>query len=169
MQDALAAKPLPLPTPVTTAPRELASDMAVLTPSFEKGALLLAAADGRRFRLSWEEESGADRRRALPAGAYTLVGYRIVAADAAGKLWHVSASGPKLRKLDLPAGSERTLEIDPSIRIMKRVVGEQLQVAVQGDDKAGLTIYKEGKRIPLGFELRSEDGAPRGAGQVRYG
>lgn len=169
MQRALAAKPLPLPEPITTAPRELARDMAALTPSFERGALLLAAADGRRFRLSWEEGAGADRRRALPAGAYTLVGYRIVAADAGGRLWHVSASGAKLRELDLPAGTERTLAIDPTIRIMKRVAGGELQVTVQGDDKAGLTIYREGKRIPLGFELSGADGARRGAGQVRYG
>lgn len=166
----LAARRLPLPEPITAPPREFASDMAALTPSFEKGALLLADADGRRFRLSWEEESaGADRRRALPAGAYTLVGYRMIATDATGKLWHVSASGPKLRALDLPGGTERTLEIDPSIRIKKRVAGDQLQVTIQGDDGAGLTIYKEGERIPLGYELRGADGAKRGEGKVHYG
>lgn len=143
----------------------------MLVPSFERGALLLRAEDGRLFRLSWEEPPapGADRRRALPAGTYALAGYRLLGQDERGRPWHLSATAPSIRALELASGSEQRVEIDPAIRIEKRVRDDQLQVGIQGENGAGLSIYQGGKRIPLGFELYDRSGKKLGEGKINYG
>jgi hypothetical protein len=167
----LAAKPLPLPTAVTAPPiGELAAETAVITPSFERGALILRRADGRLFRLSWQEDGVADDpRRALPPGKYALVGYRLLADDSQERTWHVSVSAPKIRELELESGKSLRVEIDPAIRIAQRVHAGRLQVSIQGEREAGLSIYKEGRRIPIGYEVRGPGGGVESAGKIRYG
>ena len=159
MQRALLEKPLPLPEPVTAPPRELASEMAVLTPSFERGALLLAAADGRRFGLSWEDEpaddpafAGADRRRALPAGSYTLVGYRLIAAP---------LCSPRLR----PKATRFSIECGPSGTASRRASSTSFwncaaQIALAGGP---ISSGAEAKLAALAQALRLDDAAVKAA------
>ncbi len=157
---------------MTAPPREaLGAGEAAITPSFERGALLLGDTQGRVFRLSWEEADAGeqDRRRALPAGHYRLVGYRLIQRDEAGSTWHLSATAPAIRELELASGEERALEIDPAIRIEKRVSGDQLQVAIQGEGHAGLSIYRQEKRIPIEYRLLDAGGRELAAGKIRYG
>ncbi len=150
-----------------------ADETATITPSFERGALILRDADGRFRRLSWGEleeprRPAADRRRALPAGAYHLAGYRILRRDDAGAEWHVSATARSIRELKLVAGANLEVDVDQGILIRKAVRARSLNMAIQGDGKAGLSIYKEGRRIPMGYRLEAADGGVL-EGRFRYG
>ncbi len=171
MRTYLGAEPLPLPR-VVDAKSEPGETWVV--PSFESGAVLLRAEDGSVLRLSWEDEpaaenTGAERRRELAAGRYTLVGYRLIARDERKRTWHVSASAVKGVTLDVQAGRENRLEIEPTIQIVERVQSDGMSVSVQGISGAGLSIYKEGKRIPLGFRRLDEEGRKLGEGKIAYG
>lgn len=136
-------------------------------PSFERGAVLLRASDGHLLRLTWED-GGAERTRRLAPGKYELVGYRLL-ARAADVTWHVAATATKKKPLVLEAERVTTLEIDPTITVEERVQRDGLQVAVLGQDRAGLSIYRAGKRIPLAFRRLGEGGAVRGEGKITYG
>lgn len=144
-----------------------------VVPSFERGAAVLRAEDGKLVRLSWEDEepesANPERRRALAPGSYALAGYRLLQRDAEGKSWHVSASAVKGVSLDVQAGSESRLEIEPAIRIAQRTQPRELNVSVQGMQGAGLSIYKEGKRIPLAFRRLDGEGRVLGEGKIQYG
>ena len=160
-----------MPEAVLATPQETGAALAVITPSFERGALLLRNEEGRLYRLSWGEgsKSGSDRRRALPAGKYALAGYRLITTDSTGKTWHVSATAASMREIELASGQETRLAIEPEIKIEKRLRDGQVQVAVQGEGQSGLSIYKEGKRIPLGFELLDRAGKKLAEGKINYG
>jgi hypothetical protein len=155
--------------PVT--PGALASGEGALVPGFERGAALLRDPGGKVWRLSWEEPeaAGADRRRALPAGSYELVGYRLIRADQAGVAWHVSATGPNGRAIEVAAGKEARLELNPTIRIGKRLQGKRLAVEVRGEEKMGLSIYRDGRRVPIAFRLLDERGREVDSGKIEYG
>ena len=137
-------------------------------PSFERGAALLRDETGELVRLSWEGEGG-ERRRSLPAGRYALVGYRLIARDGARRTWHVSASVVRDVELDLAADRENALAIEPEIRIETRFRPGGVEVSVRGAGGSGLTIYREGKRIPLGYRRFDATGAARGEGKITYG
>jgi len=162
-------KPLPLPR-VVDAKSEPGAGEALVVPSFERGAALLRGADGNLVRLSWEDEDArTDPERALAVGRYTLVGYRLLARDPEHETWHVSASAVKGVELDVQPGRTNTLEIDPTIQIVARKQGEGLGVSVQGAGGAGLSIYAEGKRIPLGFRRLDAQGRTLAEGKIQYG
>ena len=107
--------------------------------------------------------------RPLPAGRYTLVGYRILADDAEGDPWHVSATGGSIREVVVESGVNRDLGIDASIRIATRVHAGRIQVSVQGEHGAGLSIYEEGRRIPIGYRLLDASGTELASGRIEYG
>jgi len=155
------------------APGDQDKTLGWITPSFEQGALLLADDEGRFFRLSWGEldkEAGGreDKRRALPAGKYVLAGYRIVERDADKAEWHVSATARKIRSVRVEAGVVQRIEIDATIRIGKRLKGKKIAMQIRGQ-RAGLSIYKQGRRIPIGYRLNGAGGDVLVSGAMRYG
>ena len=178
MREYLETEPLTLPLVVDGKSKpglgEPTPGETWVVPSFESGAVLLRAEDGGAVRLSWEDEltaenASTDRRRELAAGRYTLVGYRLIARDERKRSWHVSASALKGVTIDVLAGRENRLEIEPTIQIVERVQSDGLGVSVQGVSGAGLSIYKEGKRIPLGFRRLDGKGRVLAEGKINYG
>lgn len=174
MRAYLKTEPLPLPRVVDGKGKAVRSasgqDDTWVVPSFESGAVLLRAEDGNVVRLSWEDESAnSDRRRELAAGRYALVGYRLIARDERKQTWHVSASAVKGVTIEVQAGRENTLEVEPTIQIVERMQSDGLSVSVQGVGGAGLSIYKEGKRIPLGFRRLDGKGQALAEGKIHYG
>ncbi len=156
-------------------------EMGFVVPSFERGALLLKNSDGKIYRLSWLEDgdaskaaaaqkvAAAERRRALPAGDYTLVGYRLCRDDAEGVRWDLSATGPEMRTLKVKAGRALKVEIEQKVYFRHHRPPGSFGVNIYGDDQAGIAIYRDGVRIPIGFELRDALGQVRFKGRVNYG
>lgn len=169
MVEYLRGKSLPTPLAVEEAPGTLAAGHGTLTPSFLRGDLFLVDDAGRSHRLSWSGDEGdSERRRALPAGDYALRTYRIV-RDVEGVTWHVSASAPRIRGVRVVAGEDARFDVSASIRLRSRVAGGQARMTIQGDAKAGLTIYRAGKRIPIDYRITDEGGATLASGAMRYG
>ena len=169
----LQKRTLPLPLAVTTPPAKDAAGDGFVTVDFPRGALFLRDAADKYHRLSWgeveEDAAGADARRALPPGAYVVTGYRIVKVDEAGKAWHVSVSARAVREIEVKAGKSTAVKIDPTIHIDSKVAHAGVQVAIRGDEKAGLSIYQGDSRIPLGYRLVGADGREIAAGEMKYG
>lgn len=161
--------PLGVPEEVHAAPASLEEGLGTVTASFEEGELLLANAEGFPFRLSWTGvEEDAERALALPAGEYVLKTYRIV-REQDDERWHVSATRPVIQKVEVRAGANTVVEVDEAIRVTARLNGDQAQMMIAGDDGAGLSIYRAGKRIPIDYRIVADDGSVAASGHMRYG
>lgn len=160
-------------------------------PGFARGALFVRDSVGTVYRLSWNEDDAAvketsnesadaakseqdvkrapDRRRALPPGRYTMLGYRLNRTDEHGERWDLSATKPGMRKLTIESDEVLELELDERITLRHRLTHKRFSVNVIGDHGVGLTIYRAGKRIPIDFALQDQDGKQRFEGRIRYG
>ncbi|NQU47479.1 MAG: hypothetical protein HQ519_02430 [Planctomycetes bacterium] len=192
LQDYLKTAQPVRPTLIVSAPDPtvaLPADHGYLTPSFDRGALIFKNTAGEIFRLSWLEDEtkdaaqdeekptdidGAeidptlDRRRSLPVGEYTLVGYRLCRNDENGERWDLSASGPKLLKVKVKAGVDQQIKIDQTIRFNHKLTSKSINLGIGGDLGSALAIYKAGKRIPVDFDLQDAQGKSRYKGRIRY-
>jgi hypothetical protein len=164
------------PTAVTRAPGKDAGAAGLITPGFEEGTLFLKNAAGHVFRLEWGKEDGKtspDRRRALPAGEYSLTGYRLVRRDAKGVEWFLGASGMELRQLTIAAGKEERIAVDEAIHLTASAKAGKDEVKIHakiaGEKGCGLTIYRGGKRIDLAYRLADAAGKELAAGLMAYG
>ena len=110
----------------------------------------------------------------MPAGSYTLTGYRILRRDEHGVQWFTSTilAHHDQHKIKVVAGKELELKTDPAIAVSCEVdVTSKVIVRsfFKGMHGAGLTIYKNGKRIPLGYQITSPDGKPLESSAMKYG
>jgi hypothetical protein len=167
----LKGEPLPLPV-VAPATAEAGAQRGFLVrDGFEHGVAFLRGSDERVLRLSWEPETkSADARRALPAGRYRVFGYRVVEKDAHGATWHLSTTSDKpLSTIDVRAGEETALALARDVRITQAIRPGQIGVGVFAGGGSGVSIYKDGRRIPLAYRLTDADGAELASGAIRYG
>lgn len=173
------SKPLPTPQVVASAPREDDDGVGTLVlPEGVEGALLLKDGEDRAWRVSWERVTGRpvpeavfpeDRRRALPPGTYTIVGQRLVDRSKQGEVWHTSATGHELGELQVEVGAELAVTLDPTVRIGKRASGRRVAMSVQGPHASGLSLYKDGRRIPIRYRLTDARGRELAEGPMTYG
>jgi hypothetical protein len=98
-----------------------------------------------------------------------LVGYRIVDRSRKGEVWHLSGSGPKLRAIEVPASGELAIEVPARITVKQRFDGASAGMEIRGPDAAGVSIYKDGARIPIGYRLLSDAGGELARGKLNYG
>jgi len=165
----LTAKPLELPSVAPTTSAALEAGQGTVTPSFERGELFLANEDGQAFRISWmDDESAQERRRTLPAGKYVLKTYRIVRRKQ-DELWHISATRPAIMDVEVTAGENVTVEVSDAIRVNSRRNGSQAQMSIQGESEAGLSIYRDGRRIRIDYRVLDADDTLLASGRMRYG
>jgi hypothetical protein len=172
------------PCAVVSGPRKEDAAAGFLTASFEEGTLFLASSSGEHYRLEWPTPSlvsptdraskpMADRRRALPPGEYTLTCYRILRRDARGVEWLISASGPVIRRLTVRTGEEQRLTVDDTIRLMGSARpengGVEIQLMIAGEKGSGLTVYRNGKRIDIGYRLVGPGEQELAQGTLKYG
>lgn len=163
----------------------------VLVPSFAEGSVLLKDAVGDVVRVAWESVTSASKvpggkavarakpseasmRRSLPAGVYTLIGYRVIRRDRSGRSWFVSATDPLgIRKFAVVSGKQKRLEIDERVSVecaaRRTRMGLRLQVTVSGEIEAGLSIYRAGRRIPMEFRVLDSGGRVIARGGMEYG
>lgn len=150
----LASKPLRLPTVVDSRSTKAAGAQGKVIADFKRGAMIVQHQDGRQFRVTWEAKGdNASQPRSLPVGGYKVRGYRVLADDASGVPWLLSSSGASLGTFEVSAGNQTLMPSDGSLRLVKQRRGNTVSVAVQGHDRAGVTIYRDGKRIPMGYRL----------------
>lgn len=172
MVEWLRSGSIPAPKRVETPPLESESGLGSVTASFEEGSLIVSSPKGELVRLAWEPRDAftmpSDRRRPLEPGEYRLVGYRVVRRDAAGARWHVSATG-KMRKLVVEDGRDLRVEVDERVHVAQRFDGKSAGMEIRGEGGAGLTIYREGKRIGVPYRVLGEGGAELARGDMRYG
>ena len=164
----LVAKPLDLPHVIrsASAPEKGAG---TLTVGFREGDLFLENEDGRAYRLSWTcAEPMSNRTRSLPAGVYRLRTYRIC-GQKNGESWHISGTAPTVRKITVRAGENVAVDIDERITLKKRIGKRSVSVGIGGDKGVGLTIYREQKRIDMGYRLMNRANDKLAAGSMRYG
>ena len=114
------------------------------------------------------------RLRALPAGTYTLTGYRVGREDDQGASWFISVILAHYDKhqITVRPGEISQIEIDPTVAVSCRAnaTGKFIvQAGLQGMHQAGLTIYRNGKRIPMGFSITAADGKLLESGGMNYG
>ena len=172
-------------------PARPAAGEGLLVPSFDEGTVLLKNAAGEAIRVSWETprpkrggkpfertdrraRTEASRRRALPAGVYTLIGYRVIRRDKAGRSWFVSSTAPRgIRKFAVVACKQRKLEIDEQVVVecaaRRTKLGLRLLVTVSGEIESGLSVYRNGRRIPLGYRVLDSKGRVVARGAMEYG
>jgi len=143
-----------------------------VVPSFQEGSLLLKNSHEQFFRLSWDQ-AGAVRRRPVPVGSYTLVNFRLVKRDAAGREWYLSGIPHHGSTVVVRANEEQRVTVDDSIAISLKLVptdeGFRMQAPVIGDQHSGLTIYANGARIPMNYKVVDGAGRQLAAGAMTYG
>jgi hypothetical protein len=154
-----------------------------VSPGFREGSLFIRNAGGEVTRLAWEPLEGGEatkpadgktaRWRALPPGTYTLTGFRFLRKDDTGRDWFVSAISPQgIRKFVVKPGRVQKIDVDPSVTIGVRGSakdGFMIQVPIHGMHRAGVSIYREGRRIPLTFTITGADGERIEEGRINYG
>jgi len=136
-------------------------EQGTLVSNLEEGEIFLKR-DDQVYRLVWTKEEKA-RGRVLQGGQYTLLGFRA----RKGK-WFLSAAGGR-DKIQLKAGETTELVLDLSVRVafkaQRKGDSVSLGMGILGDREKGVSIYREGKRIRIGYRF-----APGGAsGSMSYG
>ena len=169
----LSETPLPLPSAIESSATGLDTGTGTLTPEFERGALFLRNEADEVVRLSWNEEDGGEAddepsARALPAGEYRLVSYRILRDDGTDR-WHISSTGAAIKKFRIDEGADYAFELDETIQISSRLSGGRAQMMISGENRAGLSIYKNGRRIPIGYRVWGSGGEELTSGDMNYG
>lgn len=175
---------LDAPRAVTTARADRVENAGFVTASFGEGEAILKDDHGDHFRLVWadsavrqpdrtKDNAATDARRPLAPGSYSVVSYRIVRRDDQGTEWFISASGQPVGKLRVTSGAEVRLDIKAEISMECRVKstgqGVNVQAMIAGAHKAGLTIYRDGTRVPMSYAIRDSDGREIASGPMGFG
>lgn len=61
------------------------------------------------------------------------------------------------------------MKIDARVHLAPHLTPKRVGVAVTGDGGAGLSIYKDGRRIPLRYRVVGAQGQELAQGALRYG
>ena len=145
-----------------------------------EGELFLRGPRHQRYRLKWKK-ADKDRRRALPVGRYTITGYRIVRKDKNDVPWFVSTTSNGYRKLVVKPGEVSRIKIDPAVYLKAEGTLHEgtlrAQMMVNGErhgglhhrHQVGLSIYRQGKRIPIAYRALDRQGKVVASGTMKYG
>lgn len=128
--------------------------------------MLLRGGGGAVWRLAWTKDG--PRRFAVPAGDYAWMTYRLIETA-----WHVSATGTPLGRVAVRPGERAVVSVVDGIAL--RLRGDLGPRSVRGEvqlgapEGGGLSIYRDGRRIPLTCEVVDAAGRSLGSGPVGYG
>ena len=81
----------------------------------------------------------------------------------------MSATALKIRTLEIEPGQELRVAVDDTIHVAQRFDGASIGMAIRGEAEAGLSIYADGVRIPVGYRLRDDAGRELASGKINYG
>jgi hypothetical protein len=164
---------LPPPTVLASSGEKDGEAQGSVKLDFAEGSLLLKSADGKFLRIVRDSAESKDERRHLPAGSYKLTGYHLTRRDAKGTEWFLAVNLRGGRPITLKAGQTLPLKTDPAVTIACKAKVAAGTVAVTahvaGEHHAGVTLYKDGKRILIGYRITDRDGKLLGQGMLDYG
>lgn len=164
---------LPVPQAVAMPPTGVIADAGFVIPNFGQGTVLLKDVDGKFHRLVWADAAEKDRRRALRPGVYAITGYTVTRADSNGKDWHVAGTGRMIGKLKVETGTTQAVKLADAIhlKLQAKRSGDTLLITadVQGEHHCGLSIYRDGKRIPLDWRVTGGNQQILASGTIEYG
>jgi hypothetical protein len=164
-----------MPRVVAEPPSSAQRDHGFVTAAFAEGTLLLRDEQDNYLRLEWGSASqpATDARRALPPGSYELTGYRITRRDDNGVAWFVAATGHAIQRIQIRSGQTTAVKVGDAVQFQltarRRGQAVVLQTPVAGDAHAGLSVYRDGRRITLRYRVTDADGRELAAGDLRYG
>ena len=140
--------------------------------SIKVGAVLLRDGHGKEIRLSWDKKGQAGATRALAPGRHKVVGYRIVEPGSDGEEWMITATSVNFGNLNVLEGQVVNVPVPKSISQGGHVShrGENASVMMSlAYGHGGVTIYRDGQRIPMPFRVLDSSGKKVGGGNIDYG
>lgn len=143
-------------------PPPRAKGEAKVTASFAEGSAVLAGPEGD-VTLVWDPKGPAPE---APPGKY-----RVRSTWIARDNWIISASaGPEPA---LTVKDKAELKVDETVRFdgHAKLHGKKLDLgfSIKGKDGRGLSVYKDGKRVPVNYKVLAKDGAVLAQGAMNYG
>jgi len=134
--------------------------------------LLVPEADGDPVRVVWKSEQGKEVRT-IAAGTYRVQHYAMTRRDRQDVEWQLWASGSKGRIVKIEEGADPlTLRLDPRIHLRTTARwadrGLRVGIAPTGDRGMGVTIMRDGKRIPAKYRVLGSEGITA-KGAMAYG
>ena len=156
-------QPLPKGGPARTEPARVSSNL-------ETGSIILAGPQGD-VAIHWKK-SDEHRSRGLPPGTYRLRTVRIE-REQKGVHWFLSATSQPRKPMAFGSGAKVKLEVADTVHFKGKVkrMGRKLQLNFEIHSKThqGLSVYKNGKRVPVTYKLLSAKGEVLATGKMNYG
>ncbi len=145
--------------------------MAIVTMGRLCGRITLAGPDGDVTLLA--DGTREISRFALPPGSYRLRDSRL-AMEQDGTWWFLSSStGPHREPVELIAGSETKFdpgnEVHFKPNVKRQANGIFLGFGFTTKDRRGLSVFKDGRRIVMWYQLLAADGGVLAEGPLKYG
>ena len=123
----------------------------------------MLAGDGGEMTLVWDPKGPAPE---APPGKYRVRTTRISREN----FLISAAAGPEPA---LTVKDKAELKVDETVRFdgHARIHGKKLDLgfSIKGKDGRGLSVYKDGKRVPVNYKVLAKDGAVLAEGTMNYG
>jgi hypothetical protein len=146
----------------TQTPPPRAKGEAKVTASFAEGSAVLAG-EGGDVTLVWDPKGPAP---GAPPGKYRVRTTRISREN----FLISAAAGPEPT---LAVKDKAELKVDETVRFdgQAKRLGNKLDLgfSIKGKDGRGLSVYKDGKRVPVTYKVLAKDGAVLAQGKMNYG
>lgn len=158
------------PVRVDRAPDGKPKDSALVTSDLATGSIVLGG--GRKaFTLAWSADCKGGAR-AIPPGDYRIRSARRLARKGAAT-WVLSSCSPRSKPMKFAAGATTRLTIGETVHLGTRVVIRKgrlnIGFALTTDRKWGASVFQDGKRIPVRYELLDKSGKKLSSGPLKYG
>lgn len=174
MQALLESNELRKPVCVTPDLLVIGKPTGSVTSPIKHGELFLHPKGDKdmRYRLRWSPD---DKKREcpLPAGTYKVTGYRHVKTAKDGKQWVWSTTSAGYAELKVKEGETTHFEVRTKVVARARAIQKKgkhrVGLIFQAEKRLGNTLYREGKRIAIEWQLLDENDEVLSKGTMRYG
>lgn len=140
-----------------------------MAASFPAGSAVL---EGRAGAVRVVLAPGAKERPGLAPGPWRLRNTWIE-REHGGEPWYLSASGPAAAPVEAKAGEPFPLEVSAEVRFAGHVKrhgkGLALGFDLKGDRGRGVSLWRSGKRIKVGYKVLGAEGKVLAEGDMTWG
>ena len=158
------------PARVDKAPEKKAEAVARVESDVKAGSIVLVG-EKRRFTLAWTADDKV-RTRAVPPGTYSIRTVRLLRSHR-GSTWVRSSSSPRAEPTEYAAGKTSQLTVGEEVHIHASAVIRKgklnLGFALKTERGSGTSVFKDGKRVSIGYDLLDKSGHKVASGTMKYG